>query len=131
MAEKPRLIGIDVIGAVYIFAAILIMVLHGQSTGSTRVVFNILVPMAVATAVGMFTRINAIRIMLLVLLVISMIADAYLAILYLGGGLGGFELPDNIDPWQKLKGLPFRLGVAIWMFTYLRRVDVKAAFVNN
>ena len=51
MAEKPRLIGIDVIGAVYVLAAILIMMLHGSSTGSTRVVFNILVPMAVATAV--------------------------------------------------------------------------------
>lgn len=127
MAEQPRLWGIDLIGAVYSVAVLMLVLLLPLADGVSLTVIQVLIPVAGLTAIGMFFRIEAIRIALLVLLVLGMIADVFLAIYYLGSALDVFDAP-NIRPWRELAKLPVRFGLAVCMFGYLRRADVKNAF---
>jgi hypothetical protein len=126
-----RLWGIDVIGSVYGVATLLFvwLFLNGSPTG--RMAAVILGPVCAALSIGMFRRINATRVALLVLLSIAFAGDGLFVIYYLCAAMGVVGSPENKEPLPELARMPLRIGLTLAMFLYLRRSDVRQAFVRR
>lgn len=129
MTEKPRLWGIDVIGGVYTVASLLMVavILMGSMAG---VLFGlVMLILCVTAAVGMFSRNNSIRKMLVGLLYVAVFGDLLLVVIYIAALFQFYELPGK-DPGAELMRVPGRVGLTIWMLSYLLRGDVREAFAE-
>jgi hypothetical protein len=130
--ESPnRLWGIDLIAGVYGLAALLCVWLFfvGSLTGCVAAV--ILGPLCASLSVGIFHRRNTARVVLLVLLSISLVGSGLLAVYYCCAAMGVVASPANKEPLSELARMPLRVGLTLAMFFYLRRSDVRQAFVRR
>jgi hypothetical protein len=124
-----RLWGIDLIAGVYGFATLLFVWLLFFGTLAGCIFAVLFGPLCAALAIGLFRRSNTARVALLVLLSIALVGDSLLAVYYCCAAMGVVASPANKEPLSELVHIPLRAGLALVMFFYLRRSDVRQAFV--
>lgn len=126
-----RLWGLDVIVAIYAIATLLMVWLMFNGTRDGRLFAIALGIITAIIALGIAFRVNAVRMALMVLLVIALIGDGLLALFYLSALSGMFQSPPNKDPLEQLMRMPVRIGATLTMLMYLRRADVRNAFLGR
>lgn len=130
MAEQPRLWGIDVIGGIYTIAALLMVFLVLVGSGPAKIFFVVMMMIAITFALGMFSRNNSIRKFLVGLLYVAAFTDLLFVVIYIAALFQFIHIP-NKEPDVELIKIPSRFGLTIWMILYLRREDVREAFVGS
>jgi hypothetical protein len=126
--SERRLWGIDLIACVYGLATILVVWLWFNGSSDKRTFAMVVAPLCAVVCIGLFLRINIVRVGFLCLLVVSLVTKGLLALFYLAAFLGILRSPPNKDPLAELMEMPIRVAIIVLMFTYLRRPDVRAAF---
>ena len=119
----------DVIAAVFGLAALASFTLFFGGPAIAQLFALFMLPAMLVISLGIFVRSDAIRVLLLVLLGVGIVFDGLLIAYYLGVLADFFDAPSNKDPSEELLRMPFRIGLAIAMFGYLRRTDVRAEFI--
>ena len=126
--SEGRLWGIDLTAGIYGVATLLLVWVFFIGSDAGRVAAMVFAPISAVLCIGIALRSNPVRILLLILLGISLIADAALIMYYIGASLDVFPAPANKNPSEELMKMPIRAGATIAMFFYLRRADVRDAF---
>jgi hypothetical protein len=123
-----RLWGIDVIAALYAVATALMIWLANNGTPLGRTFGLWMAPVCGFFCLGVFFRINFVRVILLVLLTIALVGDIVLLICFLAAYLEFFKLPINKDPMLELLKTVLRLCLTFEILSYLKRPDVRSVF---
>jgi hypothetical protein len=129
--SKPRYWGIDAIGGLYALAAMLLFLLFLPAPPLGQLIGLGAAALCGLVSVGMFRRIDIIRKLLMVLLALAILGDILLLLYFVAADFGAVERPPNLNLGSRVTTLAIRLGLAVFMYLYLWRDDVKNEFRGN
>ena len=128
VSPRRRIWGIDLIGAFWGGSAMLAAWSCLGGSSAERAFGIIVIPLCLVLSVGMFWHVRLVRILLLILLGLDFVMDGLFAIYFSGMLAGTIEASPLDNPKTELLATLARAGIALAMFFYLRRGEVKQAF---
>jgi hypothetical protein len=130
MSETRRFWGVDLIAGLYAFLSVVL--LCGALVGLAKPILGSAIISAGLglIAIGMFLRINAVRILLIVILAGSLFLNVLVVMYYFDEVIGLHDTPAEESPFKMLLRTGVKLAIGYTMFRYLRRDDVRDTFLR-
>jgi hypothetical protein len=126
-----RMWGSDVLAGLYVLAALVMLGMAYQSDGVFRVFILCGIAYFVIASVGLFFRINAIRVGVIWLLGFSILGDVLFSMFLIALLAGWLPTPPKADPAKNLRQSISRGITMACIVFYLLGDDVRAEYVRN
>ncbi|MEM7457325.1 MAG: hypothetical protein AAF456_23520 [Planctomycetota bacterium] len=132
MSERAKRIwGIDLLALLNVLGVAAAVWLSIYGSAAERTAAIVLGIVCAISAVGIFKRLNAVRIPFMVLLSVA-IAWGLLILAFAIAALTGIGAKSGADvELFKVAAAPVGMGLALWILMYLRRTDVQEDFRSN
>lgn len=125
----PTPAGVFVIASVFALGALASFALLSVGTENGRTFGAVSGVVCAFLAHGLATRKNLVRLLAQGLLGLSVLVTLLLVLYLLAGAAGLVPLAANVQVGPRVVRAAVSAGLTVWMLTYLRRADVRAAFL--
>jgi hypothetical protein len=123
--------GLLVIIATFALGALASIYVLSLGTPTGQTFGSICAPICFLIAFGLWSRGELTRKAVVGLLALSLAGEAVLFLTNVAGLIGVVSLPANAKPLKAISTAVFRVWFTYWMFSYLRKDDIRALFAKR